>query len=442
MRLGKPACPIGYVDHTDGQAYWWNCASDCPSADLFPRSDPACGCACVKPSECLASTATDSCVTFAEQIAAQQEQQQQSTTGMHSTTVENDRQSTEAMMAMTTSHQASESTTANPSTASASTTIQAQNAVNPAIPTSTAPAAFLAQGGFSLPASRPSSTTSTEAPTVSATSYRHSSSGSSARPGSGLSGTVGLVSMLATGLCFCCMCGLCLINCTPKNVPTDQQPLFVKWMRLGPLGQKQKISRVQPVSDSVFIHHKMDEAAPQPSPPQQARQVPTPSSPWSMQGRYTAWDVKKSDVGLEPPSEASTRSPSPSPSITSLESQHFATSAERQRPRRHTLGANVTGSSLESAGQTQAPTLLQNSISSTSNARHQMPASNSGSRSKKQAPSVRANQRARSTPPFAVSRLVSKHLQVPPALGHPLTPPNCHSRLIHLSPPSQNPVNL
>eukprot|EP00440_Ansanella_granifera_P050998 gb/GFBE01055276.1/.p1 GENE.gb/GFBE01055276.1/~~gb/GFBE01055276.1/.p1 ORF type:complete len:397 (+),score=33.14 gb/GFBE01055276.1/:1-1191(+) len=45
----QPACPSGYTDYTRGQAYWWDCAKDCPGGE--PWADASCCCACVRPSE-------------------------------------------------------------------------------------------------------------------------------------------------------------------------------------------------------------------------------------------------------------------------------------------------------------------------------------------------------------------------------------------------------
>lgn len=39
-----PNCPRGYVDKTNGNAYWWECAKDCPGT-WWAEHD--CGCACV-----------------------------------------------------------------------------------------------------------------------------------------------------------------------------------------------------------------------------------------------------------------------------------------------------------------------------------------------------------------------------------------------------------
>lgn len=39
-----PSCPRGYVDKTNGNAYWWECAKDCPGT-WWAEHD--CGCACV-----------------------------------------------------------------------------------------------------------------------------------------------------------------------------------------------------------------------------------------------------------------------------------------------------------------------------------------------------------------------------------------------------------
>lgn len=67
-RLSSPVtkqidCPAGLVDHTGGNPFWWECgrARGCPGA--FPWADEHCYCACVAPTECLAKTAKDPCVT-------------------------------------------------------------------------------------------------------------------------------------------------------------------------------------------------------------------------------------------------------------------------------------------------------------------------------------------------------------------------------------------
>merc|ERR1719221_798951 len=59
-------CEYPYIDHTHGNAYWWQCGREkgCPGS--FPWSDSDCGCACVLPTDCVAKTADDDCVTQAE----------------------------------------------------------------------------------------------------------------------------------------------------------------------------------------------------------------------------------------------------------------------------------------------------------------------------------------------------------------------------------------
>jgi len=58
------ACPAGYIDHTQGKGKNWQCASHCPGE--FAWADCLCGCACVLPTECVASTPEDPCVTEGE----------------------------------------------------------------------------------------------------------------------------------------------------------------------------------------------------------------------------------------------------------------------------------------------------------------------------------------------------------------------------------------
>lgn len=61
-----PRCPAGYIDHTAGRAYWWECGKGCPGVDADPWADFCCGCACVPPSACLGNTSADKCVTYKE----------------------------------------------------------------------------------------------------------------------------------------------------------------------------------------------------------------------------------------------------------------------------------------------------------------------------------------------------------------------------------------
>lgn len=58
-------CPSGYIDHTQGRAFYWSCAAGCPGE--WAWGDIVCGCACVRPSECISWTAEDPCVTKGEQ---------------------------------------------------------------------------------------------------------------------------------------------------------------------------------------------------------------------------------------------------------------------------------------------------------------------------------------------------------------------------------------
>lgn len=51
-RPRMPSCPDGYIDRTNGQAYHWECGSACP---VMHWSDSCCFCACVRPSDPLAS---------------------------------------------------------------------------------------------------------------------------------------------------------------------------------------------------------------------------------------------------------------------------------------------------------------------------------------------------------------------------------------------------
>lgn len=57
------ACPAGLLDHTGGDAQWWDCGRKrgCPGS--FPWADRHCQCACVAPHHCVAKTAEDACVT-------------------------------------------------------------------------------------------------------------------------------------------------------------------------------------------------------------------------------------------------------------------------------------------------------------------------------------------------------------------------------------------
>lgn len=43
-----PSCPVGHIDVTGGNAYWWECASNCPGGAW---ADYACCCACIVPEE-------------------------------------------------------------------------------------------------------------------------------------------------------------------------------------------------------------------------------------------------------------------------------------------------------------------------------------------------------------------------------------------------------
>jgi len=63
-------CPDGLIDHTNGNAFWWECgrSNGCPGA--FPWADVHCRCACVLPTECVAKTPEDPCVTSWEADAA------------------------------------------------------------------------------------------------------------------------------------------------------------------------------------------------------------------------------------------------------------------------------------------------------------------------------------------------------------------------------------
>lgn len=54
-------CPPGYIDHTNGHAFYWTCSAGCPGA--WSWGDVQCGCACVLPSECVYRTAKDPCLT-------------------------------------------------------------------------------------------------------------------------------------------------------------------------------------------------------------------------------------------------------------------------------------------------------------------------------------------------------------------------------------------
>jgi len=54
-------CPPGYIDHTNGNAFYWTCSAGCPGE--WSWGDVQCGCACVLQSECLSRTPKDPCVT-------------------------------------------------------------------------------------------------------------------------------------------------------------------------------------------------------------------------------------------------------------------------------------------------------------------------------------------------------------------------------------------
>jgi len=56
-------CPSGYVDHTQGKAFHWECAQECPGKWAWAGADISCMCACVLPKECVSSTVADPCVT-------------------------------------------------------------------------------------------------------------------------------------------------------------------------------------------------------------------------------------------------------------------------------------------------------------------------------------------------------------------------------------------
>lgn len=45
----EPNCPHGYVDQTNGAAYWWDCGHKCPGP--WPWATSTCACACVTPEE-------------------------------------------------------------------------------------------------------------------------------------------------------------------------------------------------------------------------------------------------------------------------------------------------------------------------------------------------------------------------------------------------------
>jgi len=46
-----PMCPGGYVDRTNGCAFWWDCAISCPGNINQKWASVDCSCACVKPEE-------------------------------------------------------------------------------------------------------------------------------------------------------------------------------------------------------------------------------------------------------------------------------------------------------------------------------------------------------------------------------------------------------
>jgi len=57
------SCPAGLIDHTCGNAFWWECGRSQGCPGTFPWTDEHCRCACVVPAECVAKTAEDCCVT-------------------------------------------------------------------------------------------------------------------------------------------------------------------------------------------------------------------------------------------------------------------------------------------------------------------------------------------------------------------------------------------
>lgn len=62
-------CPNGFIDHTDGHAFWWECGRTRGCPGDFPYADSYCHCACVLPTECVAKTPDDPCVTSWEPSA-------------------------------------------------------------------------------------------------------------------------------------------------------------------------------------------------------------------------------------------------------------------------------------------------------------------------------------------------------------------------------------
>lgn len=61
---GHIVCPAGYIDHTQGRGFEWECGKGCPGARHW--ADLYCGCACVGPSQCVAKVDDDDCVTNGE----------------------------------------------------------------------------------------------------------------------------------------------------------------------------------------------------------------------------------------------------------------------------------------------------------------------------------------------------------------------------------------
>lgn len=261
-----PTCPPNYIDQTNGAAYWWDCAKNCPG--LWPWSDAHCGCACVLPNQYRAimavrATKKNEAAAVAAAAAVASAKATAPTAGAAGFVASN----TYVAPPATVPAPASKSKTPSPAAAAHAAVIAAAAAApSPATPVSLGPAARAQAGNPVVPVVAPQATSQRSAggassvaqrsrPSLVATGQNSTGAGDGDGANPGLSSlAIALISVGVTIVVASCVLAASVyiqICNSPADMPLEKHTMVVRIVLRLTAPPKSKLSRVEPIEPAL-----------------------------------------------------------------------------------------------------------------------------------------------------------------------------------------------